>query len=136
MLVRRALLLVAAVVLALAAPTVAQGGAPEGSIGIRLLEAPSSLRNDPRAHVYIIDHLTQGATIHRRIEVSSGLDHPERITLYAAGAAIDGGRFRFFDDQMADELSTWISVAPPVIDLAPHGSGTAVVTIAVPSDAT
>ena len=131
---RRAVLAVA-LTLVQPGPAWAGVGAPPGSIGIRLLEAPSHLRDDPRARVYIIDHLAQGETIHRRIEVSSGLDHAERLSLYAAGAAIGGGRFRFFPRRSQDELSTWITVVPHHVLLLPHGHATAEMTIAVPADA-
>jgi hypothetical protein len=133
---RALVLFAAAVLLSQVEPALAQSGVPEGSIGIRLLEVPTSLHDDPRAHLYIIDHLAQGETIHRRIEVSSGLAHRERITLYAAGASISAGRFHFFPDETPDELSTWITVTPASLDLEPQGSGTAVVTIAVPADTT
>ena len=38
---------------------------PAGSIGIRLLEAPVNRENDPRARIYIVDHVSQGTTIAR-----------------------------------------------------------------------
>ncbi|MFL5797672.1 MAG: peptidase [Actinomycetota bacterium] len=133
--IRRSLALAAIVVLAQAVPVLAQESAPPGSIGIRLLEAPVAFQHDPRARVFIIDHLAQGEAIHRRIGVSSGLDHPERLSLYAAGAAISGGRFRFLDGHAQNELSGWITVDPSTVDLAPHGSATAEVTIAVPPGA-
>ena len=46
---------------ALAAPTPRHTG-----IGIRLLDAPANLVNDPRAHSYIIDTLKPGWTVVRR----------------------------------------------------------------------
>jgi hypothetical protein len=113
----------------------AQDRPPPGSIGIRLIEAPVALQDDPRAHVYIIDHLHQGRTIRRRIEVSSGLDHPERLTLYAAGATVARGRFQFLEGRSQDELSSWITVDPRSVELAPDGAATATVTIAVPRGA-
>jgi hypothetical protein len=95
-LVRRSLVAGAILALFQVAPALAQSGVPDGSIGIRLLEAPQHLADDPRALLYIIDHLNQGDTIRRRIEVT---------------------------------------VDPTSVDLSPHGSATALVTIAVPEDA-
>ena len=92
-------------------------------------------RDDPRAGLYILDHLAPGATIHRRIEISSGLDRPERIALYSAGALISKGHFRFLDGHTQDELSSWIEVEPASVMLPPRGAATAVVTIRVPPDA-
>jgi hypothetical protein len=134
-LVRRSLVAGAILALAQVVPALAQSGTPPGSIGIRLLEAPEHLADDPRARLYVIDHLNQGDTIRRRIEVSSGLDHVERLRLYAAGALVSKGAFRFLEGRTQNELSSWITVDPPSVDVSPHGSVTALVTIAVPNDA-
>ena len=53
------------------APSPAPGAATAGGIGLRLIDAPVPARNDPRARVYIVDHLAPGRVIHRRIEVSN-----------------------------------------------------------------
>jgi hypothetical protein len=134
-LVRRCLIAAAGLVLLHGASASAQSGTPPGAIGIRLIEVPTHLSEDPRARLYVIDHLNQGDVIHRRIEVSSGLAHPERISLYAAGAFVSKGTFGFLDDRSENELSSWITVEPPSVDLPPHGAATAVVTIAVPPHA-
>jgi hypothetical protein len=134
-LVRRSLVAGAILALVQVVPALAQRGVPEGSIGIRLLEAPRHLADDPRARLYIIDHLDQGDTIRRRIEVSSGLDHVMPLRLYAAGAVVSDSAFRFLDGQTQNELSSWITVDPTSVELSPHGSATALVTIDVPEDA-
>jgi hypothetical protein len=134
-LVRRSLVAGAILALIQVVPAPAQTDVPPGSIGIRLLQAPEHLADDPRARLYVIDHLNQGDTIRRRIEVSSGLDHPVRLTLYAAGAVVSKGRFRFLDGRTQNEVSSWIVVDPPSVELAPNRSATVVVTIAVPKDA-
>jgi hypothetical protein len=135
MLVRRSLAAGAILALVQVVPALAQSGVPEGSIGIRLLEAPEHLADDPRARLYIIDHLNQGDMIRRRIEVSSGLDHVMPLRLYAAGAVVSRSAFRFLEGQTQNELSRWITVDPTSVELSPHGSATALVTIAVPEDA-
>lgn len=134
-LVRRSLVVSAILALVQVVPALAQIGTPPGSIGIRLLEAPQHLADDPRARLYVIDHLNQGDTIRRRIEVSSGLDHVERLRLYAAGASVSKGKFLFLEGRTQNELSSWITVDPPTVDVPPHGSVTALVTIAVPKGA-
>jgi hypothetical protein len=134
-LVRRSLVAGAILALVQVVPALAQSGVPDGSIGIRLLEAPEDLADDPRARLYIIDHLNQGDTIRRRIEVSSGLDHPIRLRLYAAGAVVSTSAFRFLEGQTQNELSSWTTVDPTSVEVPPHGSTTALVTIAVPEDA-
>jgi hypothetical protein len=122
------------------APAVAQeptNPTPVGSVGIRLLEAPVSLQDDPRALAYIIDNLPPGSTIDRRIEVSNSSDQEQPISLYPAAASIgDGGDgFEVADDRAVNELTTWMSVTPSEVTLAPNSTAEAVVTIVVPPDA-
>ncbi|MDJ0393931.1 hypothetical protein QMK17_11375 [Rhodococcus sp. G-MC3] len=122
------------------APAIAQettAPAPVGSVGIRLLEAPVSLQDDPRALAYIIDNLPPGTTITRRIEVSNSSTEEQPITLYPAAASISGGEdgFEVAEGRTANELSTWMSITPTDIVLAPQSAAEAVVTIAVPPDA-
>ncbi|MEU3472803.1 hypothetical protein [Rhodococcus sp. NPDC006774] len=133
-------LLTCATALVAQAPAVAQQPtepAPVGSVGIRLLEAPVSLQDDPRAMAYIIDNLPPGTTITRRIEVSNGSNQEQPVTLYPAAASIgaDDGGFEVGDDRAVNELTTWMSVTPTDLTLAPNSAAEAVVTIAVPPDA-
>ena len=116
------------------APTTA---ADNGShaIGIRLMDAPVSEQNDPRAHSYIIDHLPPGMTIKRRIEVSNTTALAAHISVYSAGATINKGLFIGSDAGQADELSRWTTVDKGSIDLRPGTMTTAAVTIAVPKNA-
>lgn len=112
------------------------GPSSEPSIGIRLLQAPVALENDPRARVYIIDHVAPGTTISRQIAVSSTSDSPVQVQLYGGPAVINGGSFNAEPVGRTSELSTWIKVTPPSVVIPPHGQATATVTIAVPSNAT
>ena len=106
-----------------------------GSIGIRLLDAPTERADDPRARQYIVDHLAPGTTINRRVEVSNDTDAPQTIQLYAAAASVDAGDFRFGDGRAESELTTWTSVEPAVATPRPGGRAVATVRIAVPADA-
>ena len=137
-------LLALAVIVAVAAPVGASGQGPgrathgaeaTGSIGIRLVDAPVSARDDPRAQVYIVDHLAPGTVITRRIEVSNTTGSTARLQLYAAAAGIDKSSFLGADGHTANDLSTWTSVVPGEPDVPAGGKLTATVTIAVPADA-
>lgn len=109
-----------------------------GGVGIRLLEAPVALQNDPRALSYIVDNLPPGSEITRRIEVRNSSSVERVISLYPGAASIadtkDGG-FDVGDDRAVNELTTWMSVAPAEVKLAPDATAEAKVTIKVPTDA-
>jgi hypothetical protein len=108
---------------------------PGGSIGVRLLDAPASERNDPRARLYIIDHLADGAVIHRRIQVVNNTRAQAHLAVYAAAATISGGSFRVAPGRTPNELTSWISTSRPAVVLAPKASAPVTVTVAVPRDA-
>lgn len=131
--IRRTLLLLALAV-SLAAPLAhAQDG---GSIGIGLVDAPTDRRDDPRAHSYIVDHLNQGATITRHVQVSSTVQEPTNVQLYVAAATLEDGEFVFGEGRAENDLSDWTTIDPPEVSVPPNGKVQAAVTIAVPTDAT
>jgi hypothetical protein len=136
--VRGALALVAVAFLAAPVPasaTIRQQEPSSGGVGIRLLDAPTSARDDPRARVYIVDHLAPGTTIARRVEVSNTTASPQSIAVYPSAATIKDGAFVGSAGQTANPLSTWTSVTPASADVPTGGKQTAMVTIAVPADA-
>lgn len=106
-----------------------------GGIGLRLVDTSAAADADPRARVYIVDHLAPGAVINRRVEVSNTTDAAERVALYTASASIERGSFLGAAGHTQNDLSTWTAVRPGAIDLPAGGRATAVVTIAVPPDA-
>jgi hypothetical protein len=106
-----------------------------GGIGIRLLEAPVSGRDDPRAHVYIVDHLAPGTVIERRIEVSNTSASTQHVVLYAAAATIDDGSFVGAAGDEPNELSSWTTVRPGEFDISANANLVATVIIDVPTDA-
>lgn len=110
-----------------------RGTAARGRIGIRLLETP--VAHDPRARIYIVDHVAPGTTIKRRIQVTSSSPIRRHIALYAAAADIKQGRFTFAAGSTANELTRWTSLSHSTLDLAPHGSAVAKVVIHVPPKA-
>jgi hypothetical protein len=121
--------------LAGAPPLAAQTGPKPPTVGIRLLEAPTSRKSDPRAHTYIIDHLAPGTTISRRIGVVNGTPDPIKIQLYPGAAVVEGGGFVAQPRSVANELTGWMSVSPASVDVVPGATAEATVTIAVPAAA-
>jgi hypothetical protein len=136
--IRRLLLvaaLVAGVVASGTAAAAAAGPVPERSVGIRLLDAPAGRAADPRAQLYVVDHVRPGATVTRRVELANGTRRPVRLGLYAAGAEVEQGRFRFLDGPATNELAGWTRVRPGQVLVPARGTANATVTIAVPADA-
>ncbi|WP_354645330.1 hypothetical protein [Kitasatospora camelliae] len=82
----------------------------ENSIGVKLLDAPRDREADPRAHMYIVDHLAPGSVIHRRLQVTNDSDVDQRVDLYAGSAVVNGGTFTVGADRTPNELTTWVSV--------------------------
>jgi hypothetical protein len=104
-------------------------------LGIQLLEAPTALANDPRAHIYILDHRAPGTTIQRKVQVSNGTTNPLDVALYGAGSDIKDGIWSPFAGHQQDELSQWITVEPATVHLNPGESIVVQTTVAVPADA-
>lgn len=106
-----------------------------GSIGLKLVDIPAETQDDPRARIYIVDHLPPGSVIRRRIEITNTTRSTAQVTLYAAGASITNGSFLGAAGRTPNDLSTWTAVQPNVSDIQAGGRLTANVTITVPSDA-
>lgn len=109
--------------------------ANKGDIGIRLIDVPESAVADPRARLYVIDHLGPGTTISRRVEISNTSGAAVDVLTYAAAATIDDGSFVGADGRTENELSQWTTVSPEARTLAAGSVTTVDVTIAVPADA-
>lgn len=131
---RRRLIAAVAALVAFVGPAEARAQAPQ-TVGIRLVDAPSNRADDPRARLYIVDHLAPGTTITRRVEVSNDTDATQTVQLYPAAAGVGGGSFRFEDGRAANDLTGWTTVDPPTVEPAPRGKAAATVRIAVPADA-
>ena len=114
------------------APALAQ--APE-TVGIRIIDAPSDRADDPRAKLYIVDHLAPGTTISRRIEVNNGTSDTQQVEVYAAAADVVDGGFQFGEGRAVNDLITWTTVEPSSLTLAAGTTAQATVTIAVPGNA-
>lgn len=116
-----------------ALPATAQ--APPETVGIRIVDAPTSRVDDPRARQYIVDHVAPGTTISRRVEVSNDTTTAQVIQLYGAAGSIEEGNFRFGDGRAASDLISWTTVDPPTVSPPPGEKSLATVTIAVPPEA-
>ncbi|MDQ1588568.1 MAG: hypothetical protein QOJ77_1733, partial [Microbacteriaceae bacterium] len=115
-------------------PTTAPATAPN-SIGIRLAEVPANAADDPRARLYIIDHVAPGSTLTRRIEISNTSKSAASVAVYAAAASITRGAFVGAAAETANDLSSWTSMRP-ISGLVPaSGTSMSAVTIRVPTDA-
>lgn len=110
-------------------------GASAGGIGLRLVDVPLTAQGDPRARLYVVDHLAPGTVVQRRVEVSSTAGSTTHVGLYAAAATIANGAFLGAAGHTVNDLSTWTSVSPDASDLPAGGRVTAVVTLSVPRDA-
>lgn len=108
------------------------GTSSPGSIGVRLLDAPDSERGNPRARLYIIDHLRPGTVIRRRMAVSNTTDRTVRPKIYPAAAAIHNGAFIGQPGEARSELTSWIKVRTNVLSVPSRGSAVDTITIRVP----
>ncbi|TFD75308.1 hypothetical protein [Cryobacterium psychrophilum] len=109
---------------------------PQASgIGIRLVDIPTATQNDPRARSYIIDRLSPGMTIERRVEVQNNTDSSQLVRVYVGAAGIQGGSFVGEDGAAENELTSWSSVAQPQLQMAAGESTDVRITIDVPPDA-
>ncbi len=104
------------------------------TIGVRLLDVPAHDANDPRARLYIVDHVTPGTVLHRRIEITdSGTS--ARVAVYPDAATITRGSFLGANGHTINDLASWTSIAPHSLDLQAGSSADVTVDIAVPHDA-
>jgi hypothetical protein len=116
-------------------PAVAAAALTPGTIGLRLLDEPAGAGGDPRARLYIVDHIPPGGTITRRMEVTNTTASTAHVALYAGGAAIVGGAFVGAVGHSGNEPSTWTHVSPSASDIPAGGHSTVAVRISVPTDA-
>lgn len=129
---RTTLALCAALVLLAVPVHAADDGA--GTVGVRLLEAPVERRDDPRAQLYVVDHVAPGTVLTRTFEVVNG-GGPAEIDLYGAAADATSGGWSVGDGRAQNELTEWMTVTPASVRLGPGAQAQATVEIRVPDDA-
>lgn len=125
---------VLAVLLPVAAAQAQQAPALTG-LGIRLAEAPTDRRDDPRAQAYIVDHVSPGTSFSREVEVINDTGGTADLELYAAPADLRGNDFSIADRGEANELTEWMALGATSARLAQAERRTVEVTIDVPADA-
>ncbi|WP_433553592.1 hypothetical protein ACQP08_10355 [Micromonospora zamorensis] len=123
-----------------AAPAVAvreqrQEPADDAAITIRVLDVPASRVQDPRARVYIVDHLKPGTTINRRVEVQNTSGEPQKVEFYSGAASVENNAFTVPDGHTGNELSGWIRLKTARMELDPGERKPVEVEIAVPKKA-
>jgi hypothetical protein len=109
---------------------------PAQRFGTRLVDVPVSEANNPRGLRYIIDYLPTGTTIHRRILVTNYETRAAHLTVYPDAAQISDEQFTGDTGATRNELTGWISVQHPAVNLAPGASVMDMITITVPAGAT
>lgn len=131
---------------AMSAPAFADGGGGSptshphppkagGSFGVRLVEAPKDRQDDPRALIYIVDHVKPGTTFTRRFVVGTTSKVPLTVSSYPAAAAIQDGTWEPAPGRTPNDLSSWITVDRGHFVVPPRGSTTLRATIRVPRKA-
>jgi hypothetical protein len=109
--------------------------APIGSIGVRLVDAASAQAADPRARLYIVDHLAPGGIARHQVEVSNSTGAVAHVLLYSAAASIANGSFLGAAGHTSNDLSSRTSVAPSAVDIPAGSVHASTVTISAPRDA-
>jgi hypothetical protein len=109
--------------------------APEAALGLRLTEIPAGAQDDPRARLYVIDHVAPGTTITRDIEVSNTGAAGLAVDVYAGAGSVNEGSFLFAPGSTVNSLTSWTTVAPAALDVDGHGTHGVSMRIAVPTDA-
>lgn len=104
-------------------------------VGIRLLDVPVDSEDDPRARSYIVDHMTPGSTIQRRVQIVNDSATPQSVRIYAGAAEIVGDAFTPNDAEAENDVTRWTSFDRDIVKMAPMESADVLVTVEVPDDA-
>jgi hypothetical protein len=119
-----------------------KGGNTKGSaatgqrgVGIRLADASTSRRNDPRAQIYVDDFVRPGSTFVRHVQVSDFTAKPMHLLVYPAPASITADNFSIALRGQRSELTDWITVSPSSLVLRPGQTATVTVKFSVPATA-
>jgi hypothetical protein len=96
----------------------AQSDPDTRGVGIQLLDAPVSRRDDPRALRYIVDHVAPGTLVERHILVMNRSERRQVIDVYPGAATVEGERFRFGEGNATNELTSWVRIERQRLELA------------------
>ncbi|MEU8182809.1 hypothetical protein AB0B86_18840 [Micromonospora sp. NPDC049047] len=81
---------------------------------------------------YIVDHLPPGTTVKRQLLINNRTDQARRIDVYPAAATLEDSKFKFGEGRAANELTSWITLDSPVVEVEPGGEARVRATITVP----
>lgn len=104
-------------------------------LGLGLLDVPTDQLDDPRARTYVVRHVEPGESFLRRLRICNGTAAAVAVQLYPGAAVVDDGTFRALEGRVGNELSSWTSVRPTSLQLAPGEEKVAQVEVVVPADA-
>ncbi len=103
-----------------------------GSLGIRIAQIPSGVRNDLHASDYIVSRLTPGTPFTQRLEVSNSSNNAMHVSIYPGAATNADGNFATSPQGVVNDLASWTTVSPASVDLPAHSVAQEMVTITVP----
>ena len=110
-------------------------GPGQHGLGIRLMDASVSRKDDPRARIYIDDFVNPSTTVIRHVEDSDCTGKPMHVQVYPVASSIEKDGWSVAQGHTPNELTSWTDVSPGTLDLAAHEAESVTVTIAVPADA-
>jgi hypothetical protein len=131
--VRRACLPILLCSIGLAVVGTTTAAAQTGSVSLTLVGAGTADHGDPRAPLYVIDHVHPGDRLVRRIRLGNTSSAPVSVRLSPAAASVGGGTFHALDDAATNELTRWTTTSPRVVRVPAGRTRQATVTIAVPA---
>ncbi|GAA0357563.1 hypothetical protein NE235_33490 [Actinoallomurus spadix] len=103
------------------------------SIAIGVADVPASRLDDPRARLYVDDHVNPGTTFTRHLHLYNTSDRPQHLRLYAGAARITRHRFTFPPpDAPGNELSSWIHLDHTTRTIPAHADALVTARFAVP----
>ena len=111
------------------------GQAADGSVSVRLVDAAEERRDDPRARIYIDDHVRPGTLMNRHVEVSNNTGSAQDVELYVGPATIRDGEFVGTDQGAENELTRWTALDLDQVHLQQGASVVVRVRIVVPTTA-
>jgi hypothetical protein len=120
---------------ATAAPASTPPRAP-GEFGVRLVDVPVFEAANPRALDYLVDYLSTGTVIRRRILMMNGEPRTVRFSVYPDAAFISGGQFNGYPGATRSELTSWIKVRYRTVTVPAGKTASDLITIRVPHGAT
>ncbi|WP_278312618.1 hypothetical protein [Lolliginicoccus levis] len=119
-----------------AQPVPEPGPTDNPGLGIRLMEVPLHLQDDPRAQVYVIDNLEAGDSFDRRLEISNRTGATQDVDLYVGAADVDAqDGFKVADGAGANELTEWAELDTSEVTLEDRENAEIVLSIDVPEEA-